>query len=114
MLLVGARVIVFGDVPPPPPPQQPQPEPAQPGEPQPATSSATAYNPRIAITVVDVANPSAMKVVSRVEMDGTYISSRLSAGLARIVIRSGPSGIAFSYPNDGSPEAQAKATEDNR
>jgi uncharacterized secreted protein with C-terminal beta-propeller domain len=63
-------------------------------------------------TVVDVSNPKAMKVTGHLDVDGSYISARTVDGVARIVVRSNPN-LAFEYPQDGTPEAQAAAKSHN-
>ncbi|MEY2467738.1 MAG: hypothetical protein QOF21_436 [Actinomycetota bacterium] len=69
--------------------------------------------PTASFTVVDVSDPAAMKRSGSFDVDGSYVSARLVDGVARIVVRSYPR-MQFSYPQDGSPEAQAAATERNR
>ncbi|HVT76011.1 MAG TPA: beta-propeller domain-containing protein [Acidimicrobiales bacterium] len=63
-------------------------------------------------TVVDVSNPKAMKVTGHLDVDGSYVSARTVNGVARLVVRSSPN-LTFSYPQDGTPEAEAAAKEHN-
>jgi hypothetical protein len=64
-------------------------------------------------TVVDISNPRDMKVTGHLDVEGSYISARLVDGVARVVLRSNPN-LTFAYPTDGTPEAQAAATEHNQ
>lgn len=64
-------------------------------------------------TVVDISHPRNMKATGHLDVDGSYLSARLVDGVARIVVRSNPK-MEFAYPTDGSPEAQAAATEHNK
>ena len=63
-------------------------------------------------TVVDISNPRAMKVTGHLDVDGQYISARTVDGVARFVVRSNPN-LGFTYPQDGTPEAQASAKQHN-
>jgi uncharacterized secreted protein with C-terminal beta-propeller domain len=63
-------------------------------------------------TVVDVSNPRAMKITGHLDVDGSYVSARTVDGVVRLVVRSNPN-LAFSYPQDGSPEAQEQAKQHN-
>ncbi|HVV34979.1 MAG TPA: beta-propeller domain-containing protein [Acidimicrobiales bacterium] len=63
-------------------------------------------------TVVDVSNPKAMKVTGHLDVDGSYVSARTVNGVARLVVRSSPN-LTFSYPQDGTTEAEAAAKEHN-
>jgi uncharacterized secreted protein with C-terminal beta-propeller domain len=65
-------------------------------------------------TVVDVSNSAAMKITGKLAVDGAYVSARLVDGVARIVLQSQPHGMAFTYPQDNTPAAQAQAAEKNR
>src|SRR5581483_8933411 len=69
--------------------------------------------PSQAVSVVDVSNPSAMKVTGTLNVDGSYVAARMIDGVARIAFNSAPN-VPFSYPQDGTPEAQAQATEKNK
>ncbi|HUR76996.1 MAG TPA: beta-propeller domain-containing protein [Acidimicrobiales bacterium] len=63
-------------------------------------------------TVVDVSNPRAMKETGHLDVDGGYVSARTVDGVARLVVRSDPN-LAFSYPQDGTPHAEAEAKQHN-
>ncbi|MDP1793691.1 MAG: beta-propeller domain-containing protein [Acidimicrobiales bacterium] len=64
-------------------------------------------------SVYDVSNPSAMKFTGAFDVVGAYVSARLVDGVARIAVRSYPT-LPFTYPTDGSAEAQAAAVAHNR
>ncbi len=64
-------------------------------------------------SVYDVSNPSAMKFTGSFDVDGSYLSARVVDGVARFAVRSYPE-LAFTYPTDSSPEAQAAALQQNR
>lgn len=66
------------------------------------------------IAVVDVSNPAAMRVTSKMSVDGSYVAARAVDGVARIVVRTGPNGLDFEYPQDGTKQAQDQATAHNR
>lgn len=70
--------------------------------------------PRTVLTIIDVSRPEAMKVLSRLEIDGAYVSSRLVGGVPRIVTTSSPNGLGFVMPSDGGRAAQTNAVEQNR
>ena len=79
-----------------------------------AVAGPSPYRATTRIIVMDVANPEAMKEVSHLDVDGNYVSARLVGDVARIVISSYSSRMQFTYPADGSPDAQAAALEKNR
>src|SRR5581483_5374777 len=76
-------------------------------------ASGPYQQPSQAVSVVDVSNPSAMKVTGTLNVDGSYVAARMIDGVARIAFNSAPN-VPFSYPQDGTPEAQAQATEKNK
>lgn len=83
-------------------------------QPAPRAPAPREYRPQSMAVVLDVGQPSTMRVVARLEVDGTYLSAREVGGVVRIVLRSSPRGLAFTYPTDFSPEAKARATSRNR
>lgn len=103
LLLVGTKLLVLGNG------SLRKPMPARPG-----------FAPTIIDTsssdvhVVDVSNPSAMKVESKVALEGGYLSARLVDGVARIVVQSSPVGLDWQYPRDNTPAAQEQATARNK
>lgn len=66
------------------------------------------------VVVVDVGDAAAMKVVTTLNVDGSYLSARLVKGVARIVLRTEPARFTWSYPKDGSAQAQQEATDKNK
>jgi hypothetical protein len=69
---------------------------------------------RVVITQVDVSDPDAMEAVSTLMLDGTILSSRMADGTVRVVVRSGPTGFAWEYPEGSGIRAEQKATEANK
>jgi uncharacterized secreted protein with C-terminal beta-propeller domain len=51
------------------------------------------YQPQTMVTVVDIAEADAPKVVATLTLDGNYVASRLTDGVARLVLRSTPAAI---------------------
>lgn len=68
---------------------------------------------RAQVTVVDIADLGAPKIVAEVKMDGSLVTSRMVDGVARLVLRSGSPRIGFTYPS-GSEESFNRATEANK
>jgi uncharacterized secreted protein with C-terminal beta-propeller domain len=68
---------------------------------------------RAQVSVVDIADLGAPKVVAEVKMDGSLVTARMVDGVARLVLRSGPPRLGFSYPSGGQ-ESVSRATEANR
>ncbi|HUP84763.1 MAG TPA: beta-propeller domain-containing protein [Acidimicrobiales bacterium] len=68
---------------------------------------------RTDVTVVDIADISAPKVIKVLSIDGSLVASRMVAGVARLVVRSGPPDLPFLFPS-GSEESIAVATEANK
>jgi uncharacterized secreted protein with C-terminal beta-propeller domain len=103
MFLVGGRAVVFsgaGGV--------------YAGRGGPAVDMAMPYQATSRVLVVDVSDPAAMKEVSHLDVEGAYVSARLVSGVARIVFTSAPTRMQFSYPTDGTPEAQQASLAKNR
>ena len=71
--------------------------------------------PTSMITEVDVSDPSEMKVVSTLTVEGGYLSARMVGDVARIVLRSDPqTRLGFLYPGMPGDAGEARATEVNR
>ncbi len=68
---------------------------------------------RVQVTVVDIAEVGAPKVVSELALDGSLVAARMVDGVARLVLRSGPPRIDFTYPS-GHPDSVNQAEEANR
>jgi putative cell wall-binding protein len=66
------------------------------------------------LTYVDVSNPAAPTVMSRVEIDGDYRSARMVGSVARLVVQGDPTALPFTYPNEPTAEAEQAAAEHNR
>jgi len=47
---------------------------------------------------VDISNPEAMRIVSNLHITGELVSARMVDGVARVVVRSGPTGIQLKEP----------------
>ncbi len=47
---------------------------------------------------IDISNPDDLRVVSNLYVSGAQVSARLIDGVARVVIRSGPTGLEFKDP----------------
>jgi Beta propeller domain len=70
--------------------------------------------PATVLAEIDVSDPSAMRVVSRLTFDGQFVSARLTGTTARVVISSAPAGIPLVAPADGGPVALTAAADANR
>jgi uncharacterized secreted protein with C-terminal beta-propeller domain len=85
-------------------------------EPLPAIAARIApYQPaKSVLTEVDVSNPSRLRLVGTLTLDGSYVAARLVGSVARIVAAAQmPSALPFKQPTDGSPEAIAAADRQN-
>ena len=81
-------------------------------EPLPATAARIApYQPaKSVLAEVDVSDPSRLRLVRTLTLDGSYVAARLVGSSARIVAASQvPAALPFKQPTDGSPEAIAAA-----
>ena len=64
---------------------------------------------------VDVSDPTWMRVVRRLTLEGVYLDARLVGAAARIVVTSSaPHDLRFATPSSGEPAALARATAKNR
>lgn len=66
------------------------------------------------IVQVDISDRESPEVVSDLSVDGTYNGSRLSGGVARVVITSNPVGIEWEHPRGSGLRAEQEAIEANR
>jgi uncharacterized secreted protein with C-terminal beta-propeller domain len=73
-----------------------------------------AYSEKTLVQVVDVSNPSAMRVTATLHLHGTYISARAVKGIVRIVVRNSSPNIAFATPSDPGPATTQRALDTNR
>jgi uncharacterized secreted protein with C-terminal beta-propeller domain len=71
-------------------------------------------SPVTAIAVVDVSRPSAMRLLSRMEVEGTYVSARTVGGIPRIVLRSFPDDLPIARPAGPSEEEANQAQAQSR
>lgn len=58
------------------------------------------YQPVVELAEIDVSNPGAMRLVSSLYVEGSYVSGRLHDGVARVVLSSYVHDLAFKYPWD--------------
>ena len=65
-------------------------------------------------TMVDISDPTDPTVTSTMEVDGNYLSARLVDGVARVVLRSQPSELPFTYPEAGGLRSERNARQHNR
>jgi len=80
----------------------------RPGTPERRTTARTV------VAVVDVSRPDAMRLLSRMEVEGSFLSARLVAGVPRIVIRSSPDDLPMAYPQQGTPEEMERVKSHNQ
>jgi uncharacterized secreted protein with C-terminal beta-propeller domain len=71
-------------------------------------------SPRTVLTEVDVSTPGSMEAVRTLTLDGSIVSSRMADGTIRVVIRSGPNGFAWVYPEGSGIRAERKAIDENK
>jgi uncharacterized secreted protein with C-terminal beta-propeller domain len=65
--------------------------------------------PSSTVWIVDLAKPSEPAVVGTMKMDGQYVSTRLVAGVVRLVVQQNPKGPVFAWPTEQAGEADALA-----
>ncbi len=66
------------------------------------------------VTVIDISDPGSMKVTDTLRLEGNYVSARMVGGIARLVLNSQSSRLAFDTPTQSTPEAARAALENNR
>ncbi|MDA2978993.1 MAG: beta-propeller domain-containing protein [Actinomycetota bacterium] len=69
---------------------------------------------RVVLTKVDISDPGSMEAVSTLMLDGSVLSSRMTGDTIRVVVRSGPNGFDWVYPEGNGIRAERKATEANK
>ncbi len=69
---------------------------------------------RVVLTEVDVSDPDSMEVVTTLMLDGSILSSRMADGTIRVVVRSGPTGFDWAYPEGSGIRAEQKAIDANK
>ena len=75
------------------------------------------YVPQVGVTLIseiNISNPKEMEVVRDLYVDGSYVSGRLNNDVARLVIRSQPTGLEFVQPIGGGLKAERDAERENR
>ena len=70
--------------------------------------------PQTTVQVVDVSNPSSMRVVSVLHIDGYYVAARQIDGVTRLVVQRPNPAIGFAYPQDVTKVALDNAASANR
>ncbi len=67
------------------------------------------------ITEIDVSDPKALKTVSTLTLDGSYVDARLIGSSVRVVVSAQiPQALKLEQPVDNTDAARAKALADNR
>jgi uncharacterized secreted protein with C-terminal beta-propeller domain len=66
------------------------------------------------LTEIDVSDPAHMEKVRTLTLDGSYVSARMIDGVARIVVSSAPTGLAWVYPEASGLKAERDAEQANR
>ena len=110
ILMSGSRIVVLGegrsDV------VRPLPPPAG-GD---ASASRSAvwgfYRPMTLVTLIDTSNPSDLKIIQTMTVEGSRIGARLAGKYVRLVVSSQPYGPAFVSPAAGSSGAVSQASLD--
>ena len=72
------------------------------------------HSQSVVLTEVDVSDPASMEAVRTLMHDGTILSSRMTDGSIRVVVRSGPTGFDWAYPEGSGIRAEQKAIEANK
>ena len=77
-------------------------------------ASSSALGPQSTVEVVDVSNPSAMRVVTTVRLDGDYVAARQIDGVARIVLQRPGPAIGLTHPQSEDAAALQRALASNK
>ncbi len=72
------------------------------------------WTPRAVLTEIDVSDPTSMAVLQTLSVDGSLVGARLAGSIARVVVASGPSGIAFEAPAGSGAAAEEAAKRRNQ
>ncbi len=70
--------------------------------------------PKLTITEIDVRDPAGMRVARTLEVDGVYLSARLTGATARIVVTTPPPILPWVAPASSEPAAATAAEAANR
>ncbi|MGI9666448.1 MAG: beta-propeller domain-containing protein [Acidimicrobiia bacterium] len=79
-----------------------------------AEGDAIYHSPTAVLQEITVSDPDDMAVVRTLTLDGGVLSARLTGETARIVLRSGPVGFNWVYPEGSGIKAEREATEANQ
>jgi len=71
-----------------------------------------AGSPIVTLTEVDISGEPTIERV--MQLDGSYISSRMIDGIARVVLTSGPTGFVWAYPEGSGLKAERDAIAANK
>ena len=71
------------------------------------------WSPVSVLVEVDISDPDAPEVARRMSLDGGYLSARMTDGVVRVVLQSGPTGLVWAYPEGGGLRAERTAQEKN-
>jgi len=113
LFLHGDKVVVLhAEAPPVAMPMRSRPAPVDPGAGVAIAAPYAPTPPRTAVTVVDISDLGAPKVVEDVVIDGDLVAARMLDGVARLVLRSGPPALPFLHPS-GSEASVGVAEEAN-
>ncbi len=72
------------------------------------------YSPTVTVAEIDISDPSDPEMTGTLQIDGRVVSSRMVDGAVRLVVSSGPTGFAWSYPEGGGLRSERVAEEENR
>lgn len=68
----------------------------------------------VVLVEVDLTDSADPEVIRRLDMDGTYVSARMSGGVVRVVTRSTPVGFEWATPEGSGLRAENEALERNK
>jgi uncharacterized secreted protein with C-terminal beta-propeller domain len=66
------------------------------------------------IAIVDIADRAAMRITHKLELDGYHVSARMIDGIARVVLNSQSTHIAFEQPAEFTVDAQRKTLAEDK
>ncbi|MGI9609290.1 MAG: beta-propeller domain-containing protein [Acidimicrobiia bacterium] len=69
-------------------------------------------SPVVTLTEVDISDEPT--ITRTLQIDGSYLSSRMIDGVARIVVTAGPNGFMWAYPEGNGLRAEREAVEANK
>ncbi|MDG2114047.1 MAG: beta-propeller domain-containing protein, partial [Actinomycetota bacterium] len=72
------------------------------------------YSPASVLVEVDISDAARPQVLHRLHLDGWYLSARLVGDVARIVVQSSPTGLAWNYPEGGGLRSERASLEANQ